>query len=328
MKRTSVIGLLSIVSATIALSIFLPGAKSAPRQVTPFKVGNTTWPSYDAFKAGGSRCGTRTLDAAELQRVANDLALTQSVMDKNPQLRAVADYTIPVYFHVITNASGAGALTATQIQGQIDFLNKSFSGLDKLPNNTTPNGAAVRTRFRFQLAGTDTTANNTWYTVAPGSTAESQMKSTLRKGNAGALNLYTANIGGGLLGWATFPSDYTISPSLDGVVILTGSIPGGNEAPYNLGDTATHEVGHWLGLYHTFQGGCSRFNDGCADTPAESGPFFGTWPPVTDTCVGASYPGVDPVENYMDYTDDAYMYKFTNNQNKRMIIAVTTYRGL
>jgi hypothetical protein len=190
------------------------------------------------------------------------------------------------------------------------------------------NAAFASTGWRFNLAGTTRTNNDSWYTMTPGSTAETQAKAALRQGSADDLNIYLANIGGGLLGWATFPSNYVSAPSRDGVVVLSASLPGGNAAPYNLGDTATHEVGHWMGLYHTFQGGCARQDTGgdiVADTPAERSAAYGC-PVNRDSC--ASLPGPDPIYNFMDYTDDACMVEFTTKQDERMDAMFSAYRYL
>jgi hypothetical protein len=270
-----------------------PAASAAPVQV-----------------ANRSRCGTAEPTEATRSRVEIDLASSVT--------RAVTSVTVPVYVHVVNKGTGIanGDVPDTQIQAQIKVLNDAYSG--------ATGGAA--TAFQFQLVAVDRTTNATWFNAGQGSTGEAQMKAALRKGGKDALNIYFTNAGGGgLLGWATFPWNYASSPSKDGVVVLYSSVPGGTAAPYNEGDTGTHEVGHWLGLYHTFQGGCTKNNDYVSDTPAEREPAYGC-PAPRDSCSARTYPGLDPTDNFMDYTDDPCMWRFTAGQGSRMSSAWSSYR--
>jgi hypothetical protein len=232
---------------------------------------------------------------------------------------ATGDVTIPTYFHVVLPASEASNGTAAEdrltglVNAQVDVLNNSYAG-----GSLTEGSAA--TPFQYALQGIDFSYNDAWYGVVPGS-VEKQMKAATRVGGKDTLNVWTANIGDGLLGWATFPARKLSSD--DGVVILDESMPGGTAGKYALGDTLTHEVGHWLALYHTFQGGCRGQGDQVADTAAEATAQFDC-PTGADTCTA---PGEDPIHNFMDYTQDSCMYQFTAGQVARMSDAWNQYRA-
>lgn len=307
-----------------------PGNSSAHRKdgkvVAPDGV---VFESQKAFIDAGRKCSTRHVDDIEMEEIDNEVKNHRAAGGRAgggsgsvevARIYPNGSITIPVYFHVVYKSDGTGNISETWLDNQIAAMNEHYTGLDTPAYRT----AAANTSFRFIKAGVTRTQNNTWYAAGPGSSAETQMKNALRVGTADDLNFYT-NSGGGYLGWATFPSSYASQPKKDGVVCYWASLPGSSYAPYNEGDTGTHEVGHWLGLYHTFQGGCNGSGDSVNDTPAERSPTYGCPSGNQDTCRNKA--GLDPYENFMDYTDDPCMYKFSLGQADRTDTMWSTYRA-
>jgi len=212
---------------------------------------------------------------------------------------------VPLVFHVITTGD-YGQLDASDITGQINVLN-----------------AAYAPEFEFTLIDTTYTENYIWFYQR---SAEMDMKSALRQGGCETLNVYSTS-GLGFLGFATFPYGCADSPVPDGAVINWDTLPGGPLTNFDGGDTLTHEVGHWLGLYHTFHGdtegdGCSGRGDGVADTPQHKRNFSCT--AGQNTC--GSTNDLDPLSNFMNYTPDYCMQSFTLGQFERMIWHWKEYR--
>jgi hypothetical protein len=310
-------------AATASLALAISGFVATPAAAAGLAALSCVNPvALGAAKARPSAVGKQDpneLSATEIAHRENEFAPLRRDRAKAARAKpspAAGTVTIPVVVHVISEdgTRAHGNIPDSLVQAQIDVLNDSYAGLT--------GGAGTVTAFQFDLVSIEHVTNAAWYPIVYQSNAEKQMKAALRDGDAGTLNIYTGELSDDLLGWATFPQRKL--NSYDGVVILAESVPGGTAAPYNGGDTATHEIGHWLNLYHTFQGGCSGQGDKVSDTAAESSPAFGC-PTGRDTC--ASKPGLDPIHNFMDYTEDACMYEFTQGQASRMIDAWNAYRA-
>ncbi|MET8301158.1 zinc metalloprotease [Micromonospora sp. NPDC005211] len=266
-------------------------------------------------KGGNAKLDPNHLTAQQVRDREADLAAAQRERAnfRTGAVAPLATVTIPVVVHVIQENStrAGGNITDSMINQQITVLNQAYAG--------STGGAA--TAFGFQLTKINRVTNTSWYPIVQGSSAERSMKTSLRVGGKNTLNIYLGELSDSLLGWATFPK--RTLDKMDGVVVLNESLPGGTATNYNQGDTGTHEVGHWLNLYHTFQGGCSGSGDSVSDTPAESSPAY-QCPTGRDTC---STTGKDPITNFMDYTYDSCMYQFTAGQASRMLTAWNAYRA-
>lgn len=227
---------------------------------------------------------------------------------------------IPVVFNVLYRTTSEN-ISQSQLQSQIDVLNKDFQGLNTDYNSSNPYNSvrgAINVRFVLDQVIRKSTTKTSWGTA-------NAMKKTSTGGIAPTspttkLNYWVCTIGGGTLGYAQFPGG---SSATDGVVCdsrYTGT-NGTATAPFNLGRTGTHEVGHWMNLRHIW-GDATCGSDLVTDTPTHNAPNGGV-PPVghRSTCSGTP---LEMYMNYMDYTDDRGMYMFSSGQVSRMAAVFST----
>jgi len=229
---------------------------------------------------------------------------------------AIAEIQIPTYVWVITSGS-TGNVSDTSVNTQILFFNQAMMGLPASAN-TTP------MPFRLVLQRVTRVNNSSWYRMVFGSAAEAAMKRAHRVSGKNILNIYVVGRPQGNLtsGWSTFPWSYASNPNLDGVVLRNDTLPR-DTADTLKGDTGIHEVGHWIGLFHTFRNFCNRVNDLVDDTPAEAHKHFDC-PAGHDSC---SLPGLDPLFNFMCYSKNSCRRQFTPGQAARMRQKWAAYRA-
>jgi hypothetical protein len=305
------------------LAVFAAAMLAAAFQVSPATAAGTTrqssWLCNSATVSSFSslsHLGSGVVAGRggdQLREPAEDPTLDSGESNRgyNPRFRA----NVPVWVHVITPDGTTGNVSQAVINDQIAVLNNTFSGGE----------GGARTGFSFTLAGLDRTINADWFYANPGG-KERAMKRALYRPGTNVLNMYLTTAGD-YLGWAYLPKIVTQgNVFLDGVVINWESLRGASptyRGRYDQGETATHEVGHWLNLEHTFYRGCNGRGDYVDDTPYEATPTSGC-PAGKDTCTA---PGTDPIHNYMDYSYDQCYTEFTAGQAARMQDAWLTFRA-
>ena len=265
--------------------------------------------------------------AGRMQEIEKHTAKVLAQRPAGINAAAATVVTIPVVFHIV-HSNAAYNISDAQCIAQLNQLNLDFARLNADASKTPSAflGVAADTKIQFCLAQRDPNGNPTTGIIRKTTTTASfgtddKVKSSTTGGdnawNSGSyLNIWSCNLGGGVLGYAQFPGG---AAATDGVVLLYSSIGSiaspGTATPYNLGRTATHEVGHWLNLRHIW-GDANCGSDLVGDTPTQQASNFGC--PAFPRATCSNGPNGDMFMNYMDYTDDGCMNMFTAGQTTRM----------
>ncbi|MCB0560802.1 MAG: T9SS type A sorting domain-containing protein [Phaeodactylibacter sp.] len=252
-------------------------------------------------------------------------------VQQNAQRAVTGTIVIPTVVHIVYRTS-AENISDAQVQSQIDVLNEDFRRLNADAANTPSvfQGVAADAEIQFCLASVDPSGNATTGITRTVTTRTSFGTNDLVKSSSTGgkdawpagdyLNIWVCNIGGGILGYAQFPGG---PAATDGVVNdyrYTGRY-GTAQAPFNLGRTATHEVGHWLNLRHIWGDGNCNADDFVSDTPTAGGANYTGSPctfPGPNSCNDGAGDLPDMFQNYMDYSDDGCMNLYTQGQKTRM----------
>ncbi|GII01231.1 zinc metalloprotease [Planobispora takensis] len=286
-------------------------ALPAPRLPAPARSGaahRETDPCAAAARVVNPRPPGRDAEpyAPGRAQIAEMIADLEARRPRAPRLTG-EPVTVPTWVHVLTD--GPRGAPDSAVHDQMTVLNDAYAG----------RFGGSDTGIRFRLDGLTRTDSPAWF-HDPLSYERSIKR--MRRGGAETLNLYIAQLGRMVLGYSTYPHWYADEPQLDGVVVDWRSLPGGSLRDFDRGFTGVHEIGHWLGLLHTFENGCQEPGDAVVDTPPEAHPTDGC-PEGKDTC---PQDGADPVHNFMDYSHDACMSEFTAGQAVRMREAWAAYR--
>lgn len=236
------------------------------------------------------------------------IAQASSRLRQLPAWPAGANVDIGIVFHVLLGAAGEGDLGDDVMEQQLAVVNAAFEG----------------TGFRFLLREVRRYPDSPYHAGGCFPTTESglRMKRELAVDPRQFVNVYWCRLAlPYIAGYGTLPNEFPEGDPRHGVVVDDGTVPG-SAPPLSLGHTLVHELGHYFGLLHTFQGGCDGTGDDVADTPAESIAGYGC-AIGRDTC---PQDGDDPVENFMDYSDDTCTNAFTPLQAERMRALAATFR--